>query len=346
MYIFKNLPASSFVILIILILFSVIAMSESNNQNNKFKKPSLEEIKKSLSPEQFSVTQSCSTEPPFKNKYWDHKEPGIYVDIVTGEPLFSSLDKFDSGSGWPSFTKPIENKKLKETKDMSHGMIRTEVKSEIGESHLGHVFPDGPSAAQGGTGLRYCINSASLDFIPVDKLEERGYGQYKHLFYKANIDELYIAGGCFWGMEDLFRKQPGVVDTEVGYSGGKIPNPTYERISTGSTGHAESLKVVFDRTKTSEEQLLRFFFKMHDPTTINRQGNDRGTQYRSAIFAKDQNQADIAKKIIEEVDASGKWKSKVVTTIEPFNGFYNAESYHQDYLQKNPGGYTCHYVRE
>ena len=132
-----------------------------------------------LSPEQYEVTQRNGTERPFRNAYWDNKEPGLYVDVVSGEPLFTSMDKFDSGCGWPSFTKPIEAENVVENRDSSHGMVRTEVRSSSGDSHLGHVFPDGPREAGG---LRYCINSASLRFIPVDQLETGGYGSYLKLF--------------------------------------------------------------------------------------------------------------------------------------------------------------------
>ncbi len=136
-----------------------------------------------LSPEQYRVTQESATERPFRNEYWDHKEPGLYVDIVSGEPLFTSLDKFDSGCGWPSFTRPVEDKNVVENVDKTHGMTRTEVRSSSGDSHLGHVFPDGPRATGG---LRYCINSASLRFIPADKLAAEGYGEYAKLFERAD----------------------------------------------------------------------------------------------------------------------------------------------------------------
>jgi peptide-methionine (R)-S-oxide reductase len=132
-----------------------------------------------LTPEQFEVTQHAATEPPFHNQYWDHEEAGIYVDIVSGEPLFASTKKFDSGCGWPSFTTPIEPRNVVEHQDLAHGMIRTEVRSTHGDSHLGHVFPDGP-VDEGG--LRYCINSAALRFIPYDALEAEGYGEYRELF--------------------------------------------------------------------------------------------------------------------------------------------------------------------
>lgn len=137
------------------------------------------EVVSRLSPEQFSVTQQNATEPPFRNAYWDNEEPGLYVDVVSGEPLFTSMDKFDSGCGWPSFTKPIEAVNIVEKHDTSHGMIRTEVRSSAADSHLGHVFPDGPPDRGG---LRYCINSASLRFIPLSQLETEGYGDYCKLF--------------------------------------------------------------------------------------------------------------------------------------------------------------------
>ncbi len=161
---------------------------------------------------------------------------------------------------------------------------------------------------------------------------------------KSNIATL--AGGCFWGVEELIRQRPGVTDVEVGYTGGSTPEATYEMVKTGTTGHAEAIQVEFDPTKTSFEAILKFFFKIHDPTTQNRQGNDRGTQYRSAIFYHSDEQKQIAEKVKAEEDASRKWPNPVVTQIIPAAEFYSAEEYHQDYLQKNPGGYTCHFIRE
>ncbi len=155
------------------------SMTTPSSTNQTSAKPSPEELKKKLTPEQFHVTQQCGTEPPFRNEYWDNHRAGIYVDVVSGEPLFTSLDKFDSGSGWPSFTKPIDNSKVAAKSDRTFGMDRNEVRGSKSDSHLGHVFDDGP-ADKGG--IRYCINSAALRFIPVEKLKEEGYGQYLPLF--------------------------------------------------------------------------------------------------------------------------------------------------------------------
>lgn len=151
-----------------------------------------------------------------------------------------------------------------------------------------------------------------------------------------------LAGGCFWGMEEVLRKIPGVLDTKVGYTGGSVPNPTYKLVCTGITGHAEGLEIGFDPTKITYEEILLTFFRMHDPTTLNQQHNDRGTQYRSAIFYHNDEQKQIAERVKARVDKSGKWKKPVVTEITKATQFYVAEDYHQKYLIKNPGGYNCH----
>lgn len=158
-------------------------------------------------------------------------------------------------------------------------------------------------------------------------------------------DSAIVAGGCFWGVEELLRKVPGIVDTEVGYTGGTTDHPTYEAVKKGTTGHAEAIDISFDPKVISYEQILELFFKLHDPTTRNRQGGDIGSQYRSAIFPRSSDQRAIAEKVIARENASGRWSSPLVTAIEDLKSFYSAESYHQDYLQKNPGGYTCHYWR-
>ena len=156
-----------------------------------------------------------------------------------------------------------------------------------------------------------------------------------------------LAGGCFWGVEDILRDVTGVIDTEVGYTGGHLENPTYHDTHDSKSGHAEAVRVTFDPSLISYEELLeQWFFKLHDPTTLNRQGNDIGTQYRSAIFPQTPEQKATAEQVIARVQASGKWKRPITTTIEPASTWYSAEAYHQDYLRKNPGGYTCHFMRD
>jgi methionine-S-sulfoxide reductase/methionine-R-sulfoxide reductase len=307
--------------------------------------------KAQLTPAQYAVARAKGTEPPGSSALLREHRHGIFRCVACDAPLFASDAKFESGTGWPSFTKPLVPANIVEKTDRKFFMARTEVRSKHADSHLGHVFDDGPAP----TGQRFCMNSASMRFIPVDKLQAEGYGEYLPLFGKAatgtsdssgktvhaKTETATIAGGCFWGAQDLLRKLPGVISSRVGYTGGSVKNATYQN----HEGHAEAVEVIFDPTKISYEQILEFFFKMHDPTTLNRQGNDVGSSYRSAIFYHDEHQRQVAEQVKKMVDASGAWKRPVVTEIVPAKEFWNAEEYHQDYLIKNPGGYTCHYVR-
>ncbi len=157
---------------------------------------------------------------------------------------------------------------------------------------------------------------------------------------------IVLAGGCFWGVEELFRNLEGVLNTEVGYTGGTTENPSYETVKNGDTGHAESILIEFDPQKINLAEILDFFFKIHDPTTLNQQGNDRGSQYRSAIFFSEPEEEEEAKSAIARAQESGRWSKPIVTQVESLKKFYSAEEYHQDYLKKNPQGYTCHWIRD
>lgn len=306
------------------------------NDTTKYTKPSDSELKSMLSPEQYEVTQHAATERPFTNDYDNEFRKGIYVDITTGQPLFVSTDKYDSGCGWPAFSKPLDESLITYVKDSSLGMTRTEVRSKVGNAHLGHVFDDGP-ADKGGQ--RYCINSASLRFVPFDKLEEEGYGEYTKLFEDKDLREIYLAGGCFWGTEYYFKQIDGVEKTEVGYANGITKNPTYKEVCTGATNFAETVHVVYDAKKINLEFLLNMYFQAIDPTSVNKQGHDIGTQYRTGIYYTHAHDIGIIKKVLAEKQKE--YQQPLAVEFKALQNFYTAEEYHQDYLDKNPTGY-CH----
>jgi peptide methionine sulfoxide reductase msrA/msrB len=288
----------------------------------------IDAIVKTLDPLEVEVTQKAGTERAFTGRYWDEHRKGTYVSVVGGLPLFRSEDKFDSGTGWPSFTKPLDEAHVILKTDVSHGMARTEVLDARSGAHLGHVFDDGPAP----TGQRYCMNSAALRFVPDGEALPPESQPVK-------TETAYFAGGCFWGVEDVFEQIPGVLDAESGYMGGSVDRPTYRQVCSGSTGHAETVRVVFDPARVRYEDLLKVFFDNHDPTQIDRQGPDVGANYRSAVFASTPEQKKAAEAFVKALASTPRFQGKKIVTqiVDPGPRFWPAEDYHQDYHRKHGG---------
>lgn len=290
----------------------------------------IDQLAKKLSPEDADVILARGTERAFCGNLLDNKKQGVYVCKLCELPLFSSDAKFDSGTGWPSFFQPFAKGHVATVSDRSHGMIRDEILCARCTAHLGHVFSDGPKP----TGLRFCLNSASLTFY------ENGQ-ELPEASRPIEMQTAYFAGGCFWGVEDRFQQLPGVVDAVSGYMGGTLKNPTYRDVCNHGTGHAEVVRVAFDPKKITYTQLLEKFFKLHDPTQLNRQGPDVGDQYRSAIFTVGDDQAKQAAEFIAAQQKTDRYRSrKIVTQVQSDKQagmFYAAEEYHQDYHLKNGG---------
>lgn len=274
--------------------------------------------KKELSTMEKYVIENKGTEAPYTGKFYDFDEKGTYICKRCGAPLYHSSFKFDSGCGWPSFDDEIPGA-VKRVPDADGR--RTEIVCANCDAHLGHVFL--------GEGLtpkntRHCVNSISMEFIPDDA---------------ENLETAIFAGGCFWGVEYYMKKIPGVLSVESGYIGGHKENPTYEEVCRKNTGHAEAVRIVFDKKKTDYETLAKTFFEIHDPTQKNGQGPDIGEQYRSEVFYTNDKQKEITEKLIQQLRDRG---YKVVTAVTPATKFWEAEDYHQNYYNRKGSLPYCH----
>lgn len=317
------------------------------------------EWKKRLTPDQFRVLRNQGTERPFCGTLLDNKKEGVYCCAGCGLPLFASHSKFNSGTGWPSFFQPIARENVLDRVDGSLGVQRTEILCARCDGHLGHVFDDGPRP----TGLRFCLNSESLTFTPEVQLasladpaaesagpnSERTATPAGPAASAAGSDKsggatarptttatACFAGGCFWCTEAAFEQLKGVVDVQSGYAGGAKNTATYEQVSNGNTGHAEAIRITYDPKQISYDRLLDVFFDAHDPTQLNRQDNDAGTQYRSAIFYVNEIEKRAAQAKIKQLTEAKAFPRPIVTTLEPLKEFYTAEEYHQDYARRHP----------
>jgi peptide methionine sulfoxide reductase msrA/msrB len=288
--------------------------------------------KTKLSSEESNVIRNKATEAPYTGEYWNYFRDGIYVCRQCGLPLFDSKAKFEAGCGWPSFDKsfPLAVKEL-----LDNDGERIEILCARCGGHLGHVFR-GEKLTQEDT--RHCANSLSIRFVSKSTQDE----YIKDVAHKLDPSEIVIGGGCFWCIEAAMLRVPGILDAVSGYAGGSVPEPKYEAVCSGETGHAEVVKITYDKNTLSLEELLDMFFKIHDPTSKNKQGNDIGTQYRSIILYMNAEEEFRIKAYISKRQSD--YNSQIVTEVSALKNFYAAESYHQRYFEKNPYATYCQIV--
>ncbi len=298
--------------------------------------------KAQLTPEQYTIARAKGTERAFCGTLLDNKLEGIYACVCCRLPLFASSAKFNSGTGWPSFFQPVASGNVIEHPDTALGMRRTEILCARCDCHLGHVFEDGPRP----TGLRFCVNSESLVFTKLQDVKTLAEPPAAASAAPAagKTATAVFAGGCFWCVEAVFEELDGVQEVVSGYAGGSKESADYTAVSSGRTGHAEAVEIVYDPSKITFEELLKVHFATHDPTSLNRQGADAGPQYRSAIFYQNEQEKQLAQAFIADLTDAKAYDKPIVTTLEPLkaSGFYAAETYHQNYVCNNP---TQSYVR-